>query len=169
MEETKDHRKAIVTFLAVVIIAIIVVAAVAASPKKKAADTSSTQAVSSTTNNSATPSTPNTSTPSTSSTGDTSFKDGSYSATGSYESPGGNENITVHVTLKNGVIAATSADSGAQDPDASSYQAAFISNYKSLVVGKRIADVSLSRVSGSSLTSQGFNDAIQQIENQAKA
>jgi uncharacterized protein with FMN-binding domain len=157
MEEPRDHRKAVVTFLAVVIIAIVVVAAVAASPKKKAADTAPTQPVSSTASTAA------------STNSSTSFKDGSYTATGSYESPGGTENITVHLTLKGGVIAATSADSGAQDPDASSYQQVFISKYKSLVVGKKIADVNLSRVSGSSLTSQGFNDAIQQIENQAKA
>ncbi len=163
MEEPRDHRKAIVTFLAVVIIAIIVVAAVAASPKKKSGDMSAAQSVSSTTNGAGDTSA------SASVSNNANFKDGTYTATGSYESPGGTENITVHVTLKSGVIAATSADSGAQDPNASSYQEVFISRYNSLVVGKNITDVKLSRVSGSSLTSQGFNDAIQQIENKAKA
>lgn len=163
MEETRDNRKIIVTFLAVAIIAIVVVAAVAASPKKKSSNTSS--AVSSAgASNSSSPTAPTTG-----SNSNASFKDGSYTATGSYESPGGNESITVHVTLQNGVITASSADSGAQDPEASEYQSMFISGYKSHVVGKKIASVNLSRVSGSSLTSQGFNEAIKQIENQAKA
>lgn len=161
MEESKDHRKAIITFLAVVIIAVIVVAAVAASPKKKSPDTASTTNVTTRSNASS---------PAPASDGSsTDFKDGSYVATGSYESPGGNETITVHVTLQHGVVTATSADSGAQDPEASEYQSMFISGYKSLIVGKDIADISLSRVSGSSLTSQGFNDAISQIKDQAKS
>ena len=164
MEESKDHRKAIITFLAVVIIAVIVVAAVAASPKKNSSDVSSSSSTSpAATTSGSSPST------STTNSSDTSFKDGSYTATGSYESPGGNESITVHVTLQNDVITATSANSGAQDPEASEYQGMFISGYKSLVVGKDISSVQLSRVSGSSLTSQGFNEAISQIENQARA
>lgn len=162
MDEPKDHRKALITFIAIAIIAVIVVAAVIASPKKKnTADSAST--VSTTTTSKTSSSTPSTS----SSSSD--FKNGTYVATGSYVSPGGNESITVHVTLQNGIITASSADSGAGDPEASEYQSMFIGGYKSLVVGKNIANVSLSRVSGSSLTSQGFNDAISQIENQAKA
>lgn len=158
MEATKDQRKAVVTFLAVVIVAIVVVSAVIASPKKKPGSASA-----------ATNSGPPAATPAaTASSGATSFKDGTYVATGSYESPGGNEDITVHVTLQNGVIAATSADSGAQDPESREYENMFINGYKSLVVGKDIASVSLGRVSGSSLTAQGFNDAINQIKNQAK-
>jgi uncharacterized protein YpmS len=62
-----------------------------------------------------------------------------------------------------------SSSSGANDPEAREYQSMFISGYKQQVVGKRISDISLSRVSGSSLTSQGFNSAIQKIESQAKA
>lgn len=98
----------------------------------------------------------------------TSFKDGSYTATGDYESPGGDESITVSVTLKGGVITATSAQSGANDPTADMFQNDFIQGYKSLVVGQPISSVNLSKISGSSLTSQGFNDAITKIENEAK-
>jgi uncharacterized protein with FMN-binding domain len=154
MEDTTNQRKVIITFLAVAIIAVIVVAAVATSPKKMQANSTASGGSSST---------------ATIGSKDTNFKDGTYTATGSYESPGGNESITVRVTLQQGVITATSADSGAQDPEASEYQSMFIDGYKSLVVGKDIASVNLSRVSGSSLTSQGFNDAISKIENQAKA
>jgi hypothetical protein len=97
------------------------------------------------------------------------YKDGSYSAIGSYDSPGGNEHITINVTLANGAVTATSAKSGAGDPEAAEYQNAFISGYKQQVVGKAISSVSLSRVSGSSLTSQGFNNALAQIKQQAQA
>jgi len=164
-EPDKDHRKAIITFLAFVIIAVIVVAAVAASPKKQNASTSASVGT-------GTGTTPSSTTGSSAGSGtatDASFKDGSYAATGSYESPGGHQQITVHVTLRDGVITDTSAISGAQDPESQEYQSMFIGGYKSQVVGKNIADVHVSRVSGSSLTSQGFNDAISQIENQAKA
>ncbi len=97
------------------------------------------------------------------------LKDGTYQATGSYTSPGGNEQITVNVTLKDGVVTDTSATSGANDPTAKQYQAEFIAGYKDQVVGKKISSIKLSRVSGSSLTSQGFNNALQEIQRQAQA
>ena len=42
-------------------------------------------------------------------------------------------------------------------------------NVKTLVVGKKITDVKLDKVSGSSLTPKGFNDALEQIKTLAKA
>ncbi len=96
------------------------------------------------------------------------YKDGPYQAVGSYESPGGSESLQVSVTLKNNVIAATTATSEANDPTAQEFQDEFIQGYKTFVVGKNVNDVRLSHVSGSSLTSQGFNDALAQIKAQAK-
>lgn len=97
------------------------------------------------------------------------YKDGNYSATGQYDSPGGNESITISLSLKNGDVTATSAKSGANDSTAQQFQSDFIAGYKSLVVGKSIDSIHLSRVSGSSLTSQGFNEALNSIKSQAKA
>lgn len=97
------------------------------------------------------------------------YKNGTYQATGKYYSPGGQEAITVSLTLDNNVVTTASAQSGANDPTATSYQDLFLSAYKSQVVGKKINSIKLSNVSGSSLTSQGFNNAVEQIENQAKA
>jgi len=97
-----------------------------------------------------------------------SYKDGSYRATGGYNSPGGAEKITVNITLQNGKIADTSVIPGADGGEAAAYQNNFISGYKTQVVGKDINGVRLSRVAGSSLTSQGFNNAIQQIKDQAR-
>jgi uncharacterized protein with FMN-binding domain len=97
------------------------------------------------------------------------YKDGSYRATGIYISPAGQESLGVSLTLNDDIVTASSVQSGANDPTASVYQQSFISGYKKYVVGKKVNSIRLANVSGSSLTSQGFNDALQQIEEQAKA
>ncbi|HET9098493.1 MAG TPA: hypothetical protein VFN51_02650 [Candidatus Saccharimonadales bacterium] len=98
-----------------------------------------------------------------------SFKDGTYTAVGTYESPGGQESIMVSVTLKNNIVSDTSAKSGANDDIAMAYQSQFINGYKKQVIGKKISSLNLTNVSGSSLTSQGFRDAIKQIEQKAQS
>lgn len=98
----------------------------------------------------------------------TTYKDGTYNATGSYSSPGGRQSIELTVTLKEGIIISTSLVADATDRDAKDYQSQFADNYKNLVVGKNIDRVALSRVAGSSLTSNGFNDALDQIKSDAK-
>ncbi len=98
-----------------------------------------------------------------------SYKDGTYTAKGSYVSPGGNESVTVSLTLKDGVVTASTVEEGAGDPEALEYQHDFIGGYKTFVNGKDIDNIHVSRVSGSSLTSIGFNDALTQIKDQAKS
>lgn len=100
---------------------------------------------------------------------DANYKNGQYTATGSYDSPGGPEEITVNVTLKDGIISDTSATAEPSGATAEEYQGKFLSGYKQLVVGKAIDSVSLDRVSGSSLTSEGFNSAIDQIIKKAQS
>ena len=73
------------------------------------------------------------------------------------------------MTLKDGAVTETSATSGAIDDEGKEYQSDFIAGYKQQVVGKKVDTISLSRVSGSSLTSQGFNNALKQIETQAQS
>ncbi|MDR3557969.1 MAG: calcium-binding protein [Candidatus Pacebacteria bacterium] len=97
------------------------------------------------------------------------YKDGTYTATGSYMSPGGEDQISVTLTLANDIITNVSAVSGAGDRTSQRYQNAFLSGYKQYVVGKDIANVKLTRVSGSSLTPAGFDNALAQIMAQAKA
>ena len=97
------------------------------------------------------------------------YKDGHYSATGTYMSPGGADQIAVTLTLKNDIITNITVTPEPGDGTSARYENIFVSGYKSLVVGKNIANVNLSKVSGSSLTSRGFNDAIAQIKTQAKA
>lgn len=98
------------------------------------------------------------------------YKVGTYTASGSYTSPGGRETIDVSITLDaGGVITASKTTSDADNATSRQYQSEFINNYKDLVVGKKIDDVQLSRVAGSSLTSGGFNDALEQIKQDAAA
>lgn len=97
-----------------------------------------------------------------------SYKDGTYSADGSYSSPGGNEEITVTITIANGKVTDSSVSPRAASRESQEYQAEFVAGYKTLVTGKPLATLNLSRVSGSSLTPRGFNEALNAIRSQAK-
>ncbi|MBI3888896.1 hypothetical protein HY311_03875 [Candidatus Nomurabacteria bacterium] len=97
------------------------------------------------------------------------YKDGTYTATGSYDSPGGMDKVTVTLTLKSDVVTDVSVTPIAGDSLSKKYQDMFVSGYKQFVVGQKIAGLQLSKVSGSSLTPIGFNAALTQIKAQAKA
>ena len=95
------------------------------------------------------------------------YKDGTYTAEGSYFTHAGPESVTITLTLKNDLIT-DSKFNGAPNAEMSGfYMQMFADTYKPLVIGKNIADVQLDRVSGSSLTPMGFNDAVAKIKAQA--
>ena len=96
------------------------------------------------------------------------YKNGVYSTSGNYISPGGIEEIGVTLTLQNGVIIDSNVEVRAERDISVTMQNAFAANYKEQVVGKNIDEVNLTKVSGSSLTPNGFNDAIEKIKAQAK-
>jgi uncharacterized protein with FMN-binding domain len=98
-----------------------------------------------------------------------SYKDGTYSATGNYVSPGGAEELDVKITLQNGIITDSEVDSKATRPNSVRFQGLFVSGYKPLIIGKNINDVKLDKVSGSSLAPGGFNDALNEIKQQARS
>jgi uncharacterized protein with FMN-binding domain len=97
------------------------------------------------------------------------YKDGTYTAEGDYITHGGPESISVTVTLKDGVIELADVKSQARDQMSTLMQGKFISGYKPLVEGKNIDEVSLTNVSGSSLTPIGFEDALSKIKAQASS
>lgn len=97
------------------------------------------------------------------------FEDGSYTARGSYITPGGRESIDLTVTLSDGVITDAAIEQNAISGEAKNFQSLFANNFESAVVGKKVDSVNLSRVAGSSLTPIGFNSALDDIENQARA
>lgn len=95
------------------------------------------------------------------------YKDGEYKQEGDYTSPGGPEQIEVGLTLKDGVVTQSVVTSKAENPKSKYMQSVFVENYKPLVIGKNLKDLKLDKVAGSSLTPQGFNDAIEKIKAQA--
>ena len=97
------------------------------------------------------------------------YKDGTYTADGNYLSPGGAESITVTLTLKDNIVTDATVISHATIANSIHYQGVFIANYKPLVIGKDISTLNLTKVSGSSLTPKGFNDAVAKIKVQAQA
>jgi uncharacterized protein with FMN-binding domain len=96
------------------------------------------------------------------------YKDGKYTANGSYLTPAGQEELAVTVTLKNGVIVDSSFVGKATDDQSMRFQQEFGSTYQSMVIGKNIDTVMLTKVAGSSLTPKGFNDALNKIKQDAK-
>ena len=97
------------------------------------------------------------------------YKNGTYTATGSYMSPGGYDQLGVTITVKNDVVTDTSVQLMAGDHTSSRYQQMFADNYKQYVVGQNLSGLNVGKVSRSSLTPEGFNDALNQIRSQAKA
>lgn len=92
------------------------------------------------------------------------YIDGTYTATGTYTSPGGKESLPVTLTLEGDVIVDVSVQTPATNPTSQKFQTIFADNFTPLVVGKNIDDLNLTKVSGSSLTPAGFNDALAQIK-----
>jgi uncharacterized protein with FMN-binding domain len=99
------------------------------------------------------------------------YKDGTYSAEGSYDTPEGGrgEKLTVTLVIKDGVVTDSTLLQTAADQKSVLYQEVFASGYKEFVTGKKISDVHIDVVSGSSLTGKGFNEAVAKIATQAKA
>jgi uncharacterized protein with FMN-binding domain len=105
---------------------------------------------------------------STSSSGST-YKDGTYTAEGTYQTPESVETISVTVTLKDDVVTAVKVNGEPTRSESRQYQSQFIGGISSAVVGKDIDGLSVSRIAGSSLTSEGFNAAIDEIKSEAAA
>ncbi|MET0863529.1 MAG: hypothetical protein ABWZ98_04285 [Nakamurella sp.] len=97
------------------------------------------------------------------------YSDGTYTAAGSYSSPGGTESMSITLTLADDTVTDASAVGEATNGPSEQYQSEFISNFAALVVGKDIDTVSLDKVAGSSLTSSGFNAAVETIKSDALA
>jgi uncharacterized protein with FMN-binding domain len=101
-------------------------------------------------------------------TNDKKYKDGTYSATGTYSSPAGNETVDVTLTLKDGIITDATFVGNSKNHDSKTVQDMFAKGYKAVVIGKPIATLSLNVVNGSSLTPKGFMDAVSKIKTQAQ-
>jgi len=94
----------------------------------------------------------------------TSWKDGTYQSRGGYQSPNGPETVEVTITVANNVIQEVVVTPGAQNSTSQRYQGQFAEGISAETVGKPLDALSVSRISGSSLTSGGFNQALEAIK-----
>jgi uncharacterized protein with FMN-binding domain len=101
--------------------------------------------------------------------GSSTYTDGTYEATGGYTSPNGQEEIDVSLTLEGDVITAVTVTPEATNPNSVNYQTQFADGIADVVVGKDIDEITVDRVAGSSLTSGGFNEAVETIKSDATA
>ncbi|MHC6221491.1 FMN-binding protein [Arthrobacter sp. MMS24-S77] len=97
-----------------------------------------------------------------------SYKDGTYSADGSYTSPNGQETIGVQLTLTGGTISGVDITVHPSNPNTKKFQGEFKDGIAAQIVGKKLDDINVSKVAGSSLTSGGFNQAVETIKSEAK-
>lgn len=99
------------------------------------------------------------------------FTPGEYEAIGTYLSPDGQtQSVEVEVEIAaDGTITDLDVDGRAESGNSEQYQGKFESGIDQLVVGRRITELQIDKVAGSSLTSGGFNDAIGQIIERARA
>ena len=100
-------------------------------------------------------------------TGD--YTDGTYTTDGSYQTPETVEKISVTLTIADGLVEDVEVTGDPQAPETERYQGEFIDGIADEVVGKSLDEIEVSRVAGSSLTSGGFNDAVESIKEQAAA
>lgn len=97
----------------------------------------------------------------------TKYKDGSYTATGMYSSPAGQEEVEITLTVSNDTVTAAKFVGKASNPGSVKNQELFDKGFKQLVVGKPIDSINLTVVNGSSLTPKGFMDALLKIKSEA--
>jgi uncharacterized protein with FMN-binding domain len=97
---------------------------------------------------------------------DSTYRDGVYSDTGWYG--GLPSSIAVTVTLVAGVITTVRVTPHATVPQSLYLQRRFAAAVPAVVVGRRIDEVNVGRLAGSSGTPRGFNDALRKIRAQAR-
>lgn len=101
--------------------------------------------------------------------GGSSYKDGNYSADGNYVSPNGTETVGVTLTLAGGAVSDVQITQHPSNPNTEKFQGEFAGGIKSQIVGKSLDEIKVSKVAGSSLTSGGFNQAVDKIKADAKS
>lgn len=102
-------------------------------------------------------------------TSDTAYADGTYTADVTYTSPDRlTHPVKVSLTIEDDVVTASDVVFGGEVSGATAVrQTAFAAAYKTMVVGKSLDSINLSRVGGSSLTTNAFNEAKAKIEAEA--
>jgi uncharacterized protein with FMN-binding domain len=97
------------------------------------------------------------------------YTDGTYTESADYQAPSGTETVDVTLTLADNVITDVQVTGHATDPEAKLHQGQFAGGIADVVVGKNIDEIQVDKVGGSSLTSGGFNAAVDLIKADAAA
>lgn len=97
------------------------------------------------------------------------YTDGTYTAEGAYQTPETVETISVTLTLADDVVTDVEIVGDPIAPETERYQGQFIAGIADVIVGKKLDDLDVDRVAGSSLTSGGFNQAVVGVKDQAAA
>ena len=96
------------------------------------------------------------------------YQDGEYTAKGSYIPPSNTkEEVTVSLTLSDGVVTDLEVSTSGNHPTSKRYQAEFTDGVQQEVVGKPLDEVKVDKIASSSLTSSGFNKALDEIKSEA--
>ncbi|MEV8253241.1 FMN-binding protein [Rhodoglobus sp. NPDC076762] len=97
------------------------------------------------------------------------YADGTYTESGDYTSPNGAEKVDVTLTLESNTVTDVTVVGYGENPNSIQFQGEFIDGIADEVVGKNIDELSVDKVAGSSLTSGGFNKAVDAIKADALA
>ena len=98
------------------------------------------------------------------------YNDGDYTVSTSYALPnGGSHDMEVSFTFREDTITGVSVVFDGSVGKNTTPQKRFIDTMNPLVIGNDIDSISLSRVGGSSLTTNGFNDALEKAKTMARA
>lgn len=97
------------------------------------------------------------------------YQDGTFNAQGNYFNPNGAASISVSLTLDNDVVTSLTVTPHATDETSIKFQNAVKDGASGLVVGKKLDEIgAFSKISTSSLTPNGFNQAIASVKASAK-
>lgn len=95
------------------------------------------------------------------------YADGTYTAEGSYRTPETVETVSVTLTVQGDEVTGVDVVGDPTAPESKRYQGEFIAGIAGVVVGKKLDELDVDRVAGSSLTSGGFNQAVVKIKDAA--
>lgn len=95
------------------------------------------------------------------------YADGTYTASGQYVTPGGIEQIEITLDIAGDKITGVQFVGDPQRSESRNFQGQFADGIAAEIVGKAVDEVQVDRIAGSSLTSGGFNQAIDTIKGEA--
>lgn len=93
-----------------------------------------------------------------------------YTTTVEYDVPEGAESNSFSLVIKDGIISSIEVGITTTNKASLKYQQDFAKNIASIVVGQKISELkSIDRVSGASVTTTAFNDALLKLQQQLQS